>query len=181
MKLRTYNHLLAVAIALTNILAFIAVLTGQHTVFGIVAVSISLAVGLGMYVRVMIATAAMEVSEKKDDLIRIAISQQKRPEVMEKFAEWVENNDMDFCGAQLVDLRKAMDGDKCLGFWLLAIGSRRAYERIKNEMRNCATVLDFWPLDEKQWAENIRLSMEIDPDLPKEEDDMEPLITLYKE
>ena len=153
MKMRYANHLLAIFCVLLNILALIAVLTGMHTVFGIAAVSISLAVSIGMYLRVLVGTAAMQVAEKQDELVDIAIAQKKDLFVVNEFANWMKNKDFYFHGARMVDLLRGRDEiGEHIGYWLLMVGTRKTYEEISKE----ATVLDYWPVNYESWAEELR-------------------------
>lgn len=169
MKMRTFNHLTAIVCVIVNILAMIAVLTGQHTLFGVIAVSISLAVSLGMYLRAVIGTAALQVADKQEKLMRFAVAQQKDPEVVRQFAEWVKTQDMDFEGAQITDLCKAIDENgKCEGFWLLMIGSQSQYETIKKKLSGSSTVLDYWPIDPSKWCQNLLDALEQDEDFIEE-------------
>ena len=160
MKMRAVNHLTAAVIALVNILTFIAVLTGQHTLFGIVAASISLAVGLGMYLRVVIGTAALQMAEKNEEkLIYMAIAQKKDNAVVREYAEWVRKGDMDFMGAKIVDLIKAKnDQEEFTGYLLLAVATESVYAQIKNKLGD-ATVLDYWPIERDEWAKAILSDM----------------------
>ena len=171
MKMRKLNELTAIAVVLVNILVFIAILTGPHTVFGIVAASISLATALGAYLRAVVGTAALRVSEKQEKLVRFAIAQQKDPNVVRQFAEWVKTGDLELEGAMITDLAKAMDENgNCEGFWLLMIGSQSAYESIRKKLP--ATVLDYWPIDPEKWCHNILEALEQDEDF--DEDDAIP-------
>ena len=171
MKMRKLNELTAIAVVLVNILVFIAILTGPHTVFGIVAASISLATALGAYLRAVVGTAALRVSEKQEKLVRFAVAQQKDPSVVRQFAEWVKTGDLEFDGAMITDLAKAIDENgNCEGFWLLMIGSQSAYESIRKKLH--ATVLDYWPIDPEKWCHNILEALEQDEDF--DEDDAIP-------
>lgn len=173
MKMRKLNELTAIAVVLVNILVFIAILTGPHTVFGIIAASISLATALGMYLRAMVGMAALRVSEKQEKLVRFAVAQQKDPNVVRQFAEWVKTGDMEFDGAMITDLAKAMDeSGNCEGFWLLMIGSQSAYENIQKKLSPTTTVLDYWPIDPEKWCHNILETLEQDEDF--DEDDAIP-------
>lgn len=155
MKMRTINHVTAAITVLANLLVLIAVLTGMHTLFGIIAASISLAVSIGMYLRVAVGTAALKVEERKEKLICFAIAQKNDPEVVRKFAEWIRNDDRDFRGAIIVDLFRASDenGD-CLGYWLTLVGPESTYLELKKELTNC-DVLDYWPFDCDKLADDI--------------------------
>lgn len=168
MKMRYANHLLAIFCVLLNILALIAVLTGMHTVFGIAAVSISLAVSMGMYLRVLVGTAAMQVADKQDELVDIAIAQKKDPNVVDGFANWMKNKDFYFHGARMVDLMRGWDKDgEHVGYWTLMIGTRKVYEDILKELGESATVLDYWPINYESWAEELRATYL--PDFQEEE------------
>ena len=155
MKMRTINHVTAAITVLANLLVLIAVLTGMHTLFGVIAASISLAVSMGMYLRVAVGTAAMKVEERQEKLVCFAIAQRNEPEVVLEFARWVKNDDRDFRGVIIVDLLRAKDenGDY-IGYWLTLIGSESVYRKIKKELTN-STVLDYWPLDHDKYASDI--------------------------
>lgn len=173
MKMRKINNLAAIIIALINIVAFIALLTGPHTIFGIIAVSVSMAVSFGMYLRVLVGTAALRVSEKQEKLVRFAVAQQKDPNVVRQFAEWVKTGDLEFEGAMITDLTKAMDENgNCEGFWLLMIGSQSTYESIRKKLSPSSTVLNYWPIDPEKWCHNILEALEQDEDF--DEDDAIP-------
>lgn len=157
MKMRTINHLTAVACVIANILALIAVLSGNHTLFGTVAVSISTAVSLGMYLRVLIGTAAMEVVEKENEIIDIAVWQRDEPSVVKKFADWIRNDERTFQGARFVDIARAYNPEKgIVGYWLLMVGTRASYRRILKylDMPEWA-VTDHWPVDFKAWGDRL--------------------------
>lgn len=155
MKMRTINHVTAAITVLANLLVLIAVLTGMHTLFGIIAASISLAVSMGMYLRVAVGTAALKVEERREKLVCFAIAQRNEPEVVQEFAKWVRDDDRDFRGAIIVELLRAKDenGD-CVGYWLTLIGTESVYRGIKKELTN-STVLDYWPIDRDEYANDI--------------------------
>lgn len=155
MKMRAMNHLFVVITVLANILAAIAVQTGCHTVFGTVAVAISLVVSLGMYVRVVIGTAALRL-EEKTELIEFAVVQKRDPKVIEMFSKWICNNDRDFLGARIVNIADAVDDNGDMkGYMLLMIGTRSTYDKICRKIGDTCTIINYWPLDMKQWGESI--------------------------
>lgn len=165
MKMRVLNHLLAAVCVVVNIFAMVAVLTGNHTVFGVIAVSLSMVVSLGVYLRMLIGTAALQMADKEAKLVRFAIAQQKDPSVVRQFAEWVKSGDLDFNGAQITDLCKAIDENgKCEGFWLLMIGTQNTYESIRRKLSQTATILDYWPIDPEKWCQNLLDTLEQDED-----------------
>ena len=155
MKMRTINHVTAALTVLVNILVLIAVLTGAHTLFGTIAVSISLVVSMGAYLRVAIGMAALKVEERQEKLVCFAIAQQNNPEVVRKFAEWMRNDDRDFHGAKIVDLLGATDenGDR-QGYWITLVGPESTYLEIKKELTNCDG-LDYWPFDHDKLADLV--------------------------
>lgn len=157
MKMRTINHLTAVACVIANILALIAVLTGNHALFGTVAASISTAVSLGMYLRVTIGTAAMKVVESENEIVDIAIWQRNEPSVVKKFADWIRNDDRTFQGARFVDIVRAYNPEgKASGYWLLMVGTRASYRRILKDLDMPEwAVTDYWPLDFKKWGDKL--------------------------
>lgn len=166
MKMRTYNHMIAIITVIANIMALIAVITGCHTTFGIVAASISLAVGLGMYLRGIIGTAALKMIEKSE-LIDIAILQKRDQDVVDGIAKWIRNNDRKFHGSRIVNIADAVDEDGTpMGYWLLLVGTEQSYKKIKAEC-NHATVLNYWPLNLDKWADDIlKEHTDIDDDSP---------------
>lgn len=168
MKIRICNHVMTIATVIANIMALIAVITGCHTTFGIVAASISLAVGLGMYLRVIVGTAALKMSGYS--LMDIAVLQKRDPAVVKEFAEWVRSGDRWLIGARIVNIADAVDDDgKAQGYWLLMVGNRQSYERLK-EKCGSSTVLDYWPLNTDEWASDIlKEYTDIDDDSPIEE------------
>lgn len=176
MKMRNMNHLIAVISVIASILTLIAVLTGMHTLFGIISASVTLAVSLGMYLRVVVGTAALQMAEKQEKLVRFAIAQHKDPAVVQQFAEWVKQGDMEFKGAQVANLIKAADENgEWAGFWLLLIGSQSSYEQIRKELDGYATIVDHWPIDPEEWSHVILTELKVDED-PAEgsEGDAEP-------
>ena len=172
MKMRNMNHLIAAISVIASILTLIAVLTGMHTLFGTISASVTLAVSLGMYLRVVVGTAALQVAEKQEKLVRFAIAQQKDPAVVRQYAEWVKQGDMEFKGAQIADLIKAVDENgEWAGLWLLLIGSQSSYEQIRKEMDGYATIVDHWPIDPEKWSHEILTWLEgsecdAEPDIP---------------
>ena len=168
MKMRTINHLTADIAVILSILVLIAVLTGAHTLFGTIAASIGLAVSLGMYLRVVVGTAALQVADKQEKLIRFAVAQKNDPTVVRQFADWVARGDMEFEGAQIADLCTALDEEgNRKGFWLLMVGSQSTYESIKRKLKN-TTVLDYWPIDPKTWCENLMDTLANDDDFAED-------------
>ena len=179
MKVRTINHIMACVTVLTNVLALIAVLSGQHTLFGTIAVSISMAVSAGMYMRVALSTAALMVSEdtdaKQEKLVEIAIAQKDDIHVLQNVAKWVRTGDREWMGARITDLVVASDKDgKRCGFWLLLIGTQSVYENILKAVNNAAAVLDYWPIDADKWADGM-LETYMKPEWLEEEDDDAPI------
>jgi len=155
MKMRTINQVTAAITVLANLLVLIAVLTGMHTLFGIIAASISLAVSMGMYLRVAVGTAALKVEERQEKLVCFAIAQRNDPEVVQEYAKWVRNDDRDFRGAIIVELLRAKDENgNCVGYWLTLVGTESVYREIKKELTN-STVLDYWPIDRDGYARDI--------------------------
>ena len=172
--MRNMNHLVAAISVIASILTLIAVLTGMHTLFGIVSASVTLAVSLGMYLRVVVGTAALQVAEKQEELLYFAVSQKKDRVVVQHFTEWIERGDLEFKGALITDLVRAVDKDgNCKGFWMLMVGTRNQYNEICKELGNSATVLDFWPIDRDKWAQKLREALTEGEDFP--EDDKVPI------
>lgn len=154
MKMRTLNHLTAGVIVIVNVLAMIAVLTGAHTLFGTVAVSVSLVVSIGCYLRVVIGMAAMQISDN-EEMMDFSILQSGDPSVPMEFAEWIRKGDRNFMGGRFADI--AVDRDKdgeIKGYWLLMVGPKSAYRKIKKKFDQC-TVLDYWPVDMDDWAGRV--------------------------
>lgn len=168
MKMRKLNHLMAIVTVLACILALIAVLTGEHTTFGVVSASVALAVSLGMYLRVVIGTAALQVADKQEELLYFSIAQKKDLAVVRQFSEWVKQNTQVFKGALMTDLVKAVDEDgNCNGFWVLLVGTRSQYNEIRKELGNSTTVLDFWPIDRDKWARKLLEELTKGEDFPE--------------
>lgn len=156
MKMRIFNNLLAGVIVIVSVLALIAVLTGQHTLFGTIAASVSTVVAIGMYLRTLIGTAALSVADKQQELMFIAIAQKRNQDVVNEFAKWMETNDTDFMGAKICNLVDAVDeSGKRAGFFLLLVGTRDIYNKIRKEGKDKYTVLDYWPVDWKKYAQSI--------------------------
>ena len=176
MKMRDMNMIVALAILLLSILVLVAVVTGQHTTFGIVAAVISMVVALGMFCRVFIGTLVWRISdeENKEQLIDIAIFQKNDPEVVTEFARWIREDDRNFMGARVVDIMGALDKEgKRDGYVLKLIGTRKTYLRIKNKFKDTASVIDQWPLDRDEWSQwylDNYLSDHDETEAPKEED-----------
>jgi len=156
MKMRIFNNLVAGVIAIISVLALIAVLTGQHTLFGILAASVSTVVAIGMYLRTLIGTAALSVADKQQKLMFIAIAQKRNQDVVNEFAKWMETDDTDFMGAKICNLVEVVDeSGKLAGFWLLLVGTRDIYDKIRIAIKDTNTVLDYWPIDRKKYAQLI--------------------------
>lgn len=155
MKMRTVNQITGAACVLANAVGLIAVLTGMHTTFGVVAVSISLAVSLGMYLRVVVGTAALKVAEQQEKLIYIAVAQKNDPAVVNEYAEWVLKGDMEFMGARICNLVEAVDenGNRA-GYWILMVGTPKICDNIRHNLKT-GTVLDYWPIDWENAAKQI--------------------------
>ena len=171
MKMRTLNHLTAGVIVIVNVLAMIAILTGAHTLFGTVAVSVSLVVSIGCYLRVVIGMAAMQISDN-EEMIDISIYQSSDPSVPMKFAEWIRKGDRNLMGGRFTDICVGRDEDGEIdGYWLLMVGPKSAYQKIKKKFDRC-TVLDYWPLDMDKWAG--RVEQELCPPMEEDFDDAIP-------
>lgn len=165
MKMRVVNHIVAAACVVANILAMIAVLTGMHTLFGTIAVSLSLAVSLGLYLRVFVGTVALKVAEEQEELTLIAVAQKDEPDVVYGVGNWIRNQDTNFMGAKICNLVRATDRDgNKLGYFLLLVGTKSTYRKIEREIGKTCTVLDYWPIDWEEWAESTIEAYIDDPD-----------------